>query len=387
MLDPDGRVATWNEGAERIHGYAENEILGRDVSEFYQAEAVSAGTPKEHLELATRLGAFEEEGWRLRRDGSRFWAGVLLTPLRHEDGKLVGFANVTRDLTERRRLEERAIEDARRAATEEAARQAAEQRVRELRRLADQLHRQATELEARRKEAEDANLTKSQFLAAMSHELRTPLNAIGGYAELLEMELSGPVTEQQRAHLQRIRRSQQHLLGIINDILNFSRLEAGQLTYDLGPVPVAAVVESVTQMVLPQAQGKGLGLISACEPPDLLARADRAKVEQIVLNLVSNAVKFTDAGGRITVSCSTDGDRVLVAVEDTGIGIPPAEIEKIFEPFVQVGRSLTNLHEGTGLGLAISRDLARAMRGDITVKSGVGRGSCFTLILPRERHT
>ena len=382
LLDPDGHVASWNDGAERIKGYTSSEIIGKHFSTFYPPEDIADRKPERELEIAIRTGKYEEEGWRIRKDGSRFWANVLITAIRNDAGRLIGFAKVTRDLTERVAAQERAIADARRVATEEAARDAAESRARELRELADLLHLQTGELERRGDEAERANRAKAEFLAAMSHELRTPLNAIGGYAELLELGVSGPVTEQQREHLDRIRRSQQHLLGIINDILNFSRIEAGQLTYDVVPVPVRDALQSVVHMIAPQASAKNLLLEALDCPADAIARADGSKLEQILLNLLSNAVKFTSSGGRITLSCTRTERDVSIHVRDTGMGIPADQTEAIFEPFVQVGRSLTNVREGTGLGLAISRDLARAMGGDVTVKTDVGIGSTFTLQLP-----
>jgi signal transduction histidine kinase len=230
---------------------------------------------------------------------------------------------------------------------------------------------------------EASNRTKAEFLTAMSHELRTPLNAIGGYTELLSIGVRGPITEAQRADLERIRRSQQHLLGIINDLLNFSRIEAGQVTYESTAVCLEEVVQGVLPMIEPQAAQKGLGLTHECAPQDTIALADRAKVEQIVINLLSNAVKFTPPGGRIAITCSARDDEAVIAVEDTGVGIPEDKLESVFEPFVQLGRTLTTSHEGTGLGLAISRDLARAMRGDLRVESAVGKGSTFTLSLPK----
>jgi signal transduction histidine kinase len=220
----------------------------------------------------------------------------------------------------------------------------------------------------------------------MSHELRTPLNAIGGYTDLLSMGISGPVTPQQVEHLGRIKRSQEHLLGIINDILNFSRIEAGQLHYDMDSVSLHDVIETVVTMITPQAQSKGIHLVDAGCRLDARAWADRAKVDQIILNLVSNAVKFTAAGGTIALSCQPLGeDHVVTSVRDTGTGIPADQLESIFEPFVQVGRTLTAGREGAGLGLAISRDLARAMGGDITVTSTIDVGSEFRLTLPNSR--
>jgi PAS domain S-box-containing protein len=374
-LDPHGRVATWNEGAERINGYTAEEIVGQHFSIFYPRVDVEAGKPPRELEIASRTGKYEEEGWRVRKDGTQFWSSVLITAIRDDDGKLVGYSKVTRDLTERREAQARAIEDARRVASEEAARRAAESRERELRALAERLKAQAEELEK-------ANLAKSEFLAAMSHELRTPLNAIAGYAELMELGVSGPVNAEQRQQLERIRRSQQHLLGIINDILNFSKIEAGHLTYDIAPVPIDEVMVGVEHMMELQARMKEVRLERRSCPEALRAMGDRAKLEQILINLAGNAVKFTDEGGLVVLRCERSGDRVVITVRDTGHGIPADQLDRIFEPFVQVGRSLTSMREGTGLGLAISRDLARAMGGDITVESVVGKVSTFTLTLP-----
>jgi PAS domain S-box-containing protein len=390
MLDPSGRIATWNAGAERIKQYRANEIIGQHFSKFYTAEDIAAGKPENELQTAKRAGKYEEEGLRVRRDGTTFWASVLITTLRNKTGELVGYGKVTRDLTERRAAEERALDAARRAAAEEAGRHEAELREAELKGLAAKLRAQTKELEARsleaeesRQRADEANRAKSQFLASMSHELRTPLNAIGGYTDLLSMELSGPLTALQLEQLRRIKRSQEHLLGIINDILNFSRIEAGQLTYELGPVAIHKVVDSVAAMILPQARSKGVTLDFRDCDERIVAWADRPKVEQIVLNLVSNAVKFTDAGGKITVSCKDEVEgSVRIRVHDTGSGIPQDQLDAIFEPFVQVGRTLTSHREGAGLGLAISRDLARAMGGDLTVTSKLGVGSEFTLSLP-----
>jgi len=217
----------------------------------------------------------------------------------------------------------------------------------------------------------------------MSHELRTPLNAIGGYAELIEMGVAGSITDQQHEYLERIRTSQQHLLGIINDLLNYTKVESGQVTYDLETLDMHDVVESVLSMVTPQASRKRIKMRHGPCGEHTFARADRLKVEQIVLNLLSNAVKFTAEGGSVSASCNLSEDVAVVTVKDNGPGIPQEKQEAIFEPFVQLGRTLSSIREGTGLGLAISRDLARAMDGDITVDSIAGEGSTFRLTLPR----
>jgi PAS domain S-box-containing protein len=348
MLDPNGHVASWNQGAQRIKGYTADEIIGQHFSTFYPPEDVASRKPARELKIASRVGRFEEEGVRVRKDGSTFWANVVITAVRDDDNALVGFAKVTRDLTERRAAQEKAIADARRVA-----------------------------------QAEAANTTKSEFLAAMSHELRTPLNAIGGYVELMNLGIGGPTTAEQQEYLERIRKSQQHLLGIISDLLNFSRIEAGHLSYEVDPVSLSAVIESVTSMVEPAATAKKIELKAKPMPNQCVALGDRARIDQILLNLLSNAIKNTAAGGTVTIKCGASAKTASISVTDTGRGIPREKLESIFEPFVQLGRSLSSAHEGMGLGLSISRDLARAMGGDLTVTSKVRVGSTFTLALPR----
>ena len=348
MLDPDGHVASWNKGAQRIKGYTPSEIIGQHFSVFYPQKDILAGKPPHELKVAARVGRFEDEGWRLKKDGSAFWANVIITAVRDERNKLVGFAKVTRDLTERRAAEAKSVADARRIARAEAA-----------------------------------NTAKSEFLAAMSHELRTPLNAIGGYTELLALGLAGPIKPEQKDYLERIRKSQQHLLGIISDLLNYSRIEAGNVSYDIRPIALGSVIESVMPMMEAPAAAKKVELKTETASLDCVALGDRARVDQILLNLLTNAIRHTSAGGSVTVKCMVSQNTAGIAVIDTGSGVPKDKLEAIFEPFVQLGRSLSSAHEGTGLGLSISRDLARAMKGDLTVSSKVGEGSIFTLKLPR----
>jgi len=236
---------------------------------------------------------------------------------------------------------------------------------------------------AARQAAEEANRAKTQFLATMSHELRTPLNAISGYAELLSLGLRGPTTPEQQEDLGRIMRSQRHLLSVINDILNFARLETGHLEYRLTDVPASDLLGDLESLIRPQLAAKQLEF--SCEPvsDDIVVRADAEKVRQVLLNLMANAVKFTAPGGHIWISCAQDDAHVYVRVTDTGIGIPTDRRGAIFEPFVQLHRTLAQPSEGTGLGLAISRDLARGMGGELTVESEPGMGSTFTLVLER----
>jgi signal transduction histidine kinase len=261
---------------------------------------------------------------------------------------------------------------------------------REVERLLADSERARADAEAARRDAEKANRAKSEFLAVMSHELRTPLNAIGGYSELIELGIHGPVTDAQRTALARIQQSQRHLLGLIAGVLDYSRVEAGAVTYQLARVPVAEAVAEAEALVAPQLRAKGLGYAWSGAPPGLAVRADREKLQQILLNLVGNAIKFTHGRdgvpGRIEVACAAapggDAGRVAIHVRDTGDGIAPEQLERVFEPFVQADQRLTRRHGGVGLGLAISRDLARGMGGDLTAASTPGAGSTFTLTLP-----
>jgi signal transduction histidine kinase len=241
--------------------------------------------------------------------------------------------------------------------------------------------RNAEEARDAQRVAENANQAKSSFLATMSHELRTPLNAIAGYAELLALGLRGPVTPEQTRDLDAIRRSEEHLLGLINSILAFARLEASQEQIKLAPVPMVDAIATVEALVKPQIGGKGLAFDTSGARDGVVAHADRHKVAQILTNLVSNAIKFTERGGTVWISCEANGAKVYVRVRDTGRGIPQADIGRIFEPFVQLDRQLSRPVEGVGLGLPISRALARAMGGDLTVESAPGTGSTFTLVL------
>ena len=254
----------------------------------------------------------------------------------------------------------------------------------EVRRLAKTFNHMAAEigssraaLEQQKREAEAASNAKSEFLTTMSHELRTPLNAIGGYVELIEMGLRGPLSDLQRRDLERIKTSQQHLLGLISGVLDLARVEAGKVNYEITSLAVHPFLAGLDALIAPQATVKALTLDYVECAPDLAVVADREKLRQILLNLLSNAIRHTPAGGKVTFSAEARGQRVAIVVEDTGPGIPPDKRDAIFEPFVQLDRSLTQTREGLGLGLAISRDLARGMYGELTIEPYTGPGARF----------
>jgi protein-histidine pros-kinase len=345
MLDPHGVVMSWNAGAERIKGFTHDDIVGRHFSTFYPEPDKAAGKPDRELEIAIAEGKYEEEGWRVRKDGTFFWASVVITALRDESGRLRGFGKVTRDLTERRNLEQ-------------------------------SLREKNAALEA-------ALLAKDGFLASMSHELRTPLNAIIGYTGTMLMRLPGPLNPEQEKQLRTVQGSARHLLSLINDLLDLAKINAGSVEMRREPVDVRGVVEEVVTTLKPLAQERGLELSAAPPPEDLVVATDRRALSQILLNLGNNACKFTEQGSvRVEVERGgAAGSGVAFRVSDTGIGIRAEDLPRLFQPFTQLGREEGGDRNGSGLGLHVSQRLAELLGGRITVESESGRGSRFTLTL------
>jgi len=342
MLDPDGRVATWNAGAERFKGYAAQDIIGQPFSRFYSPEDIAADKPGQELRTALAEGRAEDEGWRLRKDGSRFWANVLVTALRDDKGRLLGFSKITRDITERKK-------------TQEALTKAKE-------------------------EAERSNKFKDQFLSTMSHELRTPLNAVLGFSDLLTEERYGPLNDRQRRYVTHIHSGGKHLLRLINDILDLSKIEAGRLQLALENVPVASSFVEVVDTLRPLADKKSQSLAYAVSR-DLAVRADATRFRQVLMNLLGNAIKFTPEGGKIELAARQVGEAIRVEIRDSGPGIPVEERQRIFEAFHRLQQSEKGT-EGTGLGLAITKRLVELHGGHLGLESDLGLGSCFYFTLP-----
>ena len=352
----DGKILLINTTLLERLGYERSDLDGRHV-EFILAIG-SRIFYQTHFFPLLKLHGRAQEIFLLLRSRAGEDVGVLTNAVRRDrDGRSVTDC-VFMEVVERRKFEHALLE----------AREVAQQAN--------------AELEQQRAAAEEANQAKSSFLAVMSHELRTPLNAIGGYVQLIEMGVHGPVTEAQKETLARIDRSQRHLLRLINDVLNLARIESGRVDYVVEPVPLADVVGSIMPMVEPQIERKNLRFMADVSP-DLVASADREKVQQILLNLLTNAIKFTGTGGSVSIEAGVPSEaQVFLRVSDTGTGIPRDMLEKVFEPFIQVDASRSRSTEGTGLGLAISRDLARGMKGDLNVESAMGQGSSFQLDLP-----
>jgi PAS domain S-box-containing protein len=337
FAQPDGQISYCNPYWYEYTGFSESQTIGYRWTDAIHPE------DRDRVIWSWRKAVQEGKDYdvemRLRdHDGRYCWFLARSRPGRDETGAVNAWLGIAVDIEERKRAEE---------------------------------------------EAWAASQAKSEFLASMSHELRTPLNAIGGYAELLALGIRGSLNAEQAQDVARIRRSQQHLLTLINDVLNFAKVDAGQAEYRLTAVPVDEILKDTESMIAPQILAKGLRYTYKGGDKTASVLADPEKLQQIVLNLLSNAVKFTDAGGSITLAAVPSGNCIEISVADTGAGISPEKVERVFDPFVQAERRLNQPVQGVGLGLAISRDLAKAMNGDITVESTVGKGSTFTISLPR----
>ncbi|MEG8232698.1 ATP-binding protein [Pseudomonas orientalis] len=337
-LDIAGYVTSWNAGAERIKGYTEQEIIGQHFSLFYLPQECPQH-PAMALDEATHKGHYMEEGWRLRQDGTRFWASVVITAQFDATGALRGFSKITRDITDRRAAE--------------------------------------IALGTAREEAERASRAKSEFLSRMSHELRTPLNSILGFAQLLDLDSAAG----QKAQVGHILRAGQHLLTLINEVLDIAKIEAGRLPLNIEPIPLAGTLQEALALVSPMAADAGIQLQAL---PTLAADigivADRQRLTQVLLNLLSNAIKYNRPQGQVSIEVKIEGQRIGVSVCDTGKGIAANHIGQLFKPFERLGAD-PNV-EGSGLGLALSKSLLEKMKGGLSVHSQPDIGSRFTLELP-----
>jgi PAS domain S-box-containing protein len=355
MLDADGRITSWNTGAQRLKGYRPDEIIGRHFSIFYPTEDVRNGKPDEELAIAISEGRVEDEGWRVRKDGTRFWANVVISALRDKDGKLRGFAKVTRDLTDRKMAEDalRGILERERDTSD---------RLRELDRL------------------------RNQFVAMVAHDLRSPLSVIAGFTQLLRAEWDTTSAERRSDFLDRIDRSVRGLQTLVDDVLEVATIESGELTYQIAATSLGGVVRGVIeQLVAPTDAAR----IVVSEPDRALSvMADERRVWQVVANLISNALKFSPAGSPVEVTIDAADAEVVLSVHDQGPGIPPEDQDKLFRRFSQLSGPSRDLGRGgTGLGLFIAKSLVEEQGGRIGVRSAPGEGSTFWFSLPRAVET
>jgi PAS domain S-box-containing protein len=340
MLDPQGRVATWNTGAQRIKGYQASEIIGSHFSRFYPVEDVRGGKCEMELDVASREGRFEDEGWRVRKDGTVFWANVVISAVRDEAGQLVGFSKITRDLTDRRKAEE-----------ERAARLA----------------------------AEHANRAKDEFLAMLGHELRNPLAPIVTALDLIRMRQGAQVSKEHQV----IERQVHHMMHLVDDLLDVSRITTGKVELRVQRNDVRDTITKAVETVSPLLEQRRHTVHVDVPDHALLVDADEARLTQVLTNLVTNAAKYTDPGGEIRIAACDVGGDIVIEVRDNGTGIPPDLLPRVFDLFVQGYQTSERAGGGLGLGLTLVRSLVEAHRGTVQASSeGDGRGSTFTVRLP-----
>jgi protein-histidine pros-kinase len=360
--DLAGTIVLWNEGARRIYGYEAAEVVGVSADLLHTPEDVAACKPGTIIALALRDGKWEGELERTRKDRSHFWARVVVTPRYDASGKAVGVLLISKDISEENRIA-RELKDA----------------LRDREAVIEELRTTNVELA-------HANQAKDRFLANMSHELRTPLNAIIGYAGVQLMGLVGPLTDDQRMQMRSIEASGNHLLSLINGILDLAKIEAGKIDVAREPVDCPDLLDEIVASLRPLAEEKGLALSVVAPPAGFMVESDRRMLSQILLNLAGNAIKFTERGGvAITIELLSDGsDCVRFAVRDTGIGIDAGARTRVFGAFEQIVGQAKPRQPGTGLGLHISQRLAVLLGGHVDFVSEPGTGSTFWLDLPRE---
>jgi PAS domain S-box-containing protein len=376
VTDANGTVREANAAASQLLGVPRQFLVGKPLSVYFDETA--RGSYRHQLDQLCGIPRIDDWEIALRpRGGQHTPASVSVGRISARDKSITGFRWIIRDISRRKAAEQEVNHLNRELELRVASRTA---QLAAANRIKDELL--VSEREAR-EQAEVSNRIKSDFLALLSHEFRTPLQAIFGYTELLERQIHGPLNDAQQRDITRIQHSQQHLLGLINTILEFAKLESGKAPeITCHPTVMNETLSAVEALVGPHLEAKNLRYEYKCADPTVIAQADPAKVQQIVLNLLANSIKFTDPGGRIVVQCGLEPEFVTIEVTDTGRGIPPDKLDAIFEPFVQLKTGGSSLN-GTGLGLPISRRLAEAMGGSLSAKSELGKGSTFTLRLPR----
>jgi len=338
MLDPSGHISTWNEGAQRIKGYSAQEIIGKHFSTFYPEAEVRSGKCEYELRVAALEGRFEEEGFRVRKDGSRFWANVVISAMVNEQDQLIGFSKVTRDLTERKRMQE-----------EQAARLA----------------------------AEEASKAKDEFLAILSHELRNPLAPIVTALELMKFRGDHQTSKEQQI----IERQVKHMMRLVDDLLDASRIARGKITLKRERCDLKEVVTNALEVASPLLEERNHHMNVTLPAPEVWVYVDEARLTQALANLLVNAAKYTDPGGHIDLHLQVDDSHALVIVQDNGIGIDAARLPRIFDMFIQ-GHPRDQAG-GLGIGLSLVRSLIDMHGGTVEVSSpGQGQGSTFTVRLP-----
>lgn len=351
LLDRDGVVATWNLGAQKLKGYTPEEIIGQHFSVFFPAKDKRAGKPEQELAACRKLGHIEDEGWRVRKDGSRFWANVVLTVLRGKAGEVIGYAKITRDLTERKRHED-------------TMRQANEQ------------------LRQQRQELALLNQAKDEFISLASHQLRTPASGVKQFLGLLLEGYAGDLTELQMSFLQRAYEGNNRQLELVNDLLRVAQVDAGRVALNKSQVDVSKIIRDVVDEQEDAFIGRGQTVVVTGTDGPVIATLDQPRFRMVLENIVSNASKYTPQGGLIRVSLHHGDGELRIVVTDTGVGIDEASISKLFNKFSRIPNELSDSVGGSGLGLYWAQKIVELHEGTIAVTSQLGKGSTFTITVP-----
>jgi len=344
-LDRTGNITSWNSGAQRIKRFTAEEIIGKHFSQFYTKEDAEAGLPAKVLETAATTGHFEGEGWRVRKDGTRFWSSVVVTPLRDESGELMGFSKITRDVTDRMELLKK-------------------------------IQHHADELEVRIAEREHTNAELEAFSYSVSHDLRSPLRAIEGFTDIVLTDYGGQLPAPVIELLQNVVRSAARMNRLVADLLDYGRL--GRINIDSTPVSVAAAVKSASEQIDPELRDK----IKVSVDPSLMVSANLATLTQSLFNLMSNGLKFHRPGHapHVEAAARREGNNIVIGVCDEGIGIAPQHLDRIFQVFERL--HTVDVYPGTGIGLAIVKRGINRLGGKVWVESTMGKGSRFYISLP-----
>lgn len=353
LLDPEGYVQTWNKGAERINGYMSADIIGKHFSNFYLARDKAAKKPERELELAQQLGRIEDEDWRVRKDGSRFWANVVITALYDDSGTLVGFGKVTRDLTERKRYE-------------------------------DNLRDANVLLKQQQSELEGLNAAKDEFISLASHQLRTPATGVKQYLGMLLEGFLGDLTPQQLASVRRAYESNERQIAMINSLLKVAQLDAGRVTLNKLSTEVGGILQDIINDYAEKFSARGQH-VQLDVPDTLKSNVDEAHYRMALENLIDNASKYTPNGGHIRISGRLHHGQLIVSIQDEGVGIASEDLPKLFNKFSRLPNALSDSAGGSGLGLYWANKIIMLHDGEIRVESELNKGSIFHVRIPAEQ--
>lgn len=353
LLDPNGIILTWNKGAKRNKGYSASEIIGKHFSKFYQPIDIKSGKPKRELELALKLGKVEDEDWRVRKDGSKFWANVVITTLYDDNGNHIGFAKVTRNLTDRKQQEDT------------------------LRKANVQLRKQQAELES-------LNRSKDDFISLASHQLRTPATAIKQLLGMLAEGLYGDIPVQLQPIIQKAYDSNERQIGIVNSLLKVAQIDAGKVILKMVESDLVLLIHEVLEEFKDTLVDREQSVsIKAKNNTEYVAKIDPGYFRMVISNLIDNASKYTPRKGKIDIEIVISKNNLIICIRDNGVGMDVNDTEKLFNKFVRIPNSLSRDVGGSGLGLYWAKKVVKLHGGNLSVTSELGKGSNFIIELPR----